>query len=506
MWRTIIFISLFSCLGTTLWGQQQPVIPLLPVYPSWYNPGATAYHLGTTLSLGYRDQWNINDAPTSQLIAFDYRPNRSSPLGYGATLARETSGLDNMFSFQARAAAHFGAEQDGHHFSLGMSIGLINRSRNYANIILEDYRDKELLIEETLNQLKPDAGIGLHYRYEAPNNAYFKIDLAANRLPGMFDDQVFQFDQLPHLYTNIQLGIAASSDLMIEPSVQYISILSPDYRQGRGQLSFMLGASYQNKFWGGLYGRPGEIGNTFGLFVGLSFDRTKYGINIGYDVHSQLGGNKEIAGYYNIAAEARCVNDVRYRDPYWEGATEFSRYLRPFFENDGLSIDDLEIEIPTGPYKFIFALSEENETEINWKYNADNENRVRLICSKAINDMLNICNEPHLEEVTKVILTYSTPMTSKQLEESSQLKYEEDSNLGEGLNLVGKVNGETKRRTIYIRDNLTYTEFYLAKLYSLQERILYRLSGLGLDKSQIELRIDTDSSSDHPYKIEFRMR
>lgn len=505
--KRFLFFIIFS-LGAIplLLAQQQPLLSLQPAYPSWYNPGATAYTTGHTISMGYRSQWaSIEDAPNAQLLAFDTRSADKNIFGFGATMLRQTAHRDVMFSFQARSAFHLEAAT-GHHFSLGIGLGVINRYRDYRRIIIEDYRDQGLLQGSTYNIWQLDASAGFQYNYQSSDGKYdFRLGMAANRLPMMFEEPTgpFRLDQVAHLTTNIQLGYKITNDLMIEPGLQQLGLIST-YKLKAGGTSLWIRAIYQQKFWAALYTRP--TASTFGLMMGAVLDEGKYAGTLAIDSHAQLGSTWEFGGYANFSPVAKCMGEIEIREAFWYSDAGLNNLMGPLFEANGLNFNRITCSHQYAGSGLLlnFGISEEDESEMIWKTLPESENIVRVICSDVLRDALEICKEPHLEAITKITLTYYTDQPLSEWEKLSDYSY--DGSMGDGLNLVGKVDGKVKRRAIFEGDKLSKLEFQLAKMYSLQERLLYRLSDLGIDKSMVEVQMVTSGSREYPYEIGIELR
>lgn len=489
-----------------LQAQQQPLLSLQPAYPSWYNPGATAYSTGQTISFGYRSQWNpIEDAPNAQLLAFDSRNADKNIFGFGLTMLRETAHRDKMFSFQGRTAFHLEAAA-GHHFSLGVGLGLINRYRDYRQLIIEDYRDPGLLQGNTYNIWQLDASMGFQYNYQSPDEKYdFRISMAANRLPMMFEDPSgpFRLDQVAHVTTNIQFGFQAHDKLMLEPGIQQLGLLG-DAKLKAGGTSLWFRATYQRQFWAALFVRP--TASTFGLMMGAVLDEGKYGGTLAIDSHSQLGSTWEIGGYTNFSPAAKCMGDIESREAFWYSESSLTAQLKPVLMANGLNVDHIALShrYANAGIELGFALPEEDSTEMIWKTLPESENMVRVLCSDVIRDALEVCKEPHLAEISRITLTYYTHKSASDLEKTSGFDY--DASMGDGLMLLGKIDGKTKRRAIFDDDKLSQLEFQLAKLYSLKERLLYRLGDLGIDKSIVDVEIVTEKKQAFPYLISIEMK
>ncbi len=506
MKRFLLYLVFLGGNLLLLQAQQQPLLSLQPAYPSWYNPGATAYSTGQTISFGYRSQWNpIQDAPNAQLLAFDSRNKEKDIFGWGVTMLREKAHRDNLFSFQARSAFHIEAV-NGHHFSLGIGLGAINRYRDYRGLIIEDYRDANLLQGNTYNVWKLDASLGFQYHYQTADGKYdFKVSMAANRLPMMFEEAgaTFRYDQVAHLTTNLQLGFWVSEGLVLEPGLQQLSLLS-DFSLKAGGTSLWLRATYQKKFWAALFMRPGA--STFGMMLGAVVDEGKYAGTLAIDSHSQLGSTWELGGYANFSPSARCLGEIEERMPFWNSERELAAQLQPVLEANGLDRErvNLSHSYANAGVEISFSLAEEDRKEMNWKTLPESENIVRVICADVIRDAMEICKDPHLEEIVRIKLTYYTKLPPEELEKLSEQAY--DASMGDGVILLGKVDGKTKRRAIFEGDMLSNMEFELAKLYSLKERILYRLGDLGLDKNKLEIQIISGEAQAFPYQISFEMR
>lgn len=506
MKRFLFYIIFIMGNMLLLHAQQQPLLSLQPAYPSWYNPGATGYATGHTISFGYRSQWNpIEDAPHAQLLAFDTRNADKNVFGFGLTMLRETAHRDKMFSFQGRTAFHIEAAA-GHHFSLGVGLGMINRYRDYNQIIIEDYRDPGLLQGSIYNIWQLDASIGFQYNYQTSDDKYdFRFSMAANRLPMLFEDTSgpFRLDQVAHITTNIQFGFQVNDNLTLEPGIQQLGLLG-DAKLKAGGTSLWFRATYQQKFWAALFMRP--TASTVGLMMGFVLDEGRYGGTLAIDSHAQLGSTWEIGGFTNFSPAAKCMGDIETREAFWYSQSGLNTQLAPTFETNGLDLEQLSLSYAyaNAGLALGFYIAEEDSTEMIWKTLPASENMVRLICSEVIRDALEICKEPHLEKITRIKLTYCTDQSIRQLEKLSGFEY--DASMGGSLVLLAKVDGKTKRRAIFEGDQLSQLEFQLAKLYSLQDRILYRLGDLGVDKSIVDVEIKTQEKQVFPYLISIEMQ
>ena len=485
--------------------QQQPILSLQPAYPSWYNPGATGYSTGHTLSFGHRSQWNsIEEAPTAQLLAFDTRSENKDVFAFGVNLMRETAHRDKLFAFQARTAFHL--EAGGSHFSLGVGIGAINRYRDFVGLIIEDHRDITLLQGGMYNLWQLDASIGAQYHFQEINGKYdIKVGLAANRLPMLFETPSgpFRFDQAAHLNFNLQAGFKVANDIVLEPGIQQLVLLS-EYNLKAGGTSIWLRATYQRKFWAALFSRPQA--NTFGLMLGAVLDEGKYAGTLAIDNHAQLGTTWEIGGYANFAPVAKCLDEIESRDPFWNAENTLAAHLQPLFELSGLNYDDIQLkhQYRSNSLELSFGLPEEDASEMLWKTLPESENMLRVICGEVIRDAMEICKEPHLDEIVNIKLRYYSARSAADLEKDSPIIY--DASMGDGLILLADVDGQNKRRAIFEGDHLSNLEFQLAKLYSLKERIAYRLGDMGLAQNKIEIEIISGEKQDFPYEIIFEMR
>ena len=251
---------------------------------SLYNPAAAGNSFTTGLFLHARQQWaGMPDAPSTQAGTFDtYVETMNS--GFGFTFSADKIGPTR--SYNARLAyAYYLAFAARSSLSVGLSAGLLSRSRNVSNTVIDDQNDPVWLAGNA-SEMSPDFDFGAEYR------GLFKLGATVRHI-GVQPSN----NNLPKYSTNIWVYASsrfnAASSLSIEPIASF-TYRDAIYRIEGGLLCYFFKTqgrdTYNDRFWlGGVY----RSDNNFALMAGMNITpKIRLGYSLDYGAGEVMGISK----------------------------------------------------------------------------------------------------------------------------------------------------------------------------------------------------------------------
>ncbi|RMG74166.1 MAG: type IX secretion system membrane protein PorP/SprF [Bacteroidetes bacterium] len=172
-----ILLSFLLGLGTLSTWAQDPHFSQPLTLAAWNNPAATGLFEGhTRLSSALRQQWTgLPSGFRTQFVGAEL--NREG-LGFGGQLVQEQAGESGYRHLQASAQLAIHRPVAGGTLSLGATAGVIQQSLDPTGLTFDSQYDAIGGFDATLpsgeflaqnKAVQPDLGVGLHYRYVAPD-------------------------------------------------------------------------------------------------------------------------------------------------------------------------------------------------------------------------------------------------------------------------------------------------------------------------------------------------
>src|SRR3954471_2956979 len=270
--RYLFFIFLFL----TLLGNAQQIGMYSHFYfkPMVYNPAFTGFDEGVNAMIISRNQWTgFKGAPQLNLLSVDGSINNKA--GVGVQLVSDRKGLTNRIGGNV-SYCYWLKLNDDTRLSLGVSIGVIDQTTDFAKATVENNTDPTLFsLSEHTTIL--DANAGLAFKWKALNIGVAVPQLMGNKVNYRDNVDVRAFyTQARHYMGSIKYKIPVAEDkgISVIPTalVRYLPNTPIQY-------DGTLNIDWQDKVWiGATYKSDYAVGLNAGvciqkaLFLGYSYD------------------------------------------------------------------------------------------------------------------------------------------------------------------------------------------------------------------------------------------
>ena len=254
----ILLVLIVAFFNVNLSAQQDAQFTQYMFNQLYYNPAYAGLSDGSELTAIHRSQWfgydgtiNPSGAPSTQMISMNSQlAFNGIQGGVGLYIMNDQLGPSSNLEIQMSFAYQLRLK-NGATLSAGLKAGLYSSSLNFDELVFVDPSDVVAGISGKESQMKPDIGIGLHYR-----KGDFFGGLSANHLiESKFD---FGEDQISnqlsrHYYLTAGYDYRLNSQLTITPTILLKSV-------GLNTYNFDLSVigRYNEKLWAGLAFRQSE--------------------------------------------------------------------------------------------------------------------------------------------------------------------------------------------------------------------------------------------------------
>lgn len=253
----ILFVALHLLAGFRAKAQYNPQFSFLQTTLGINNPGYAGHQQGICATALNRNQWiGLDGAPKTTVFLINSPLQLAGvPGGIGLALYDDKAGLSNNFNLKGQYSYHtfLGSAQLG----IGIGIGLINLSYSGTWIAPENAGGDASIPSIGENRLALDAQIGLFYQ-----NNNLQIGLSSDHIN---EPKIKFVDKIPsfaarHYYLFTAYSIEVNSlNLNFNPQILFVS-------DGTNlQINANFVADYNNKFFGGIAYKLGDIAAIAGI-------------------------------------------------------------------------------------------------------------------------------------------------------------------------------------------------------------------------------------------------
>jgi len=288
--RKLIHTLLFVFVLSYSFAQQQGVYTNFLLNKYYYNPaiaGSESYHI---INLGIRKQWaGFQGAPLLVNANFQGSYKNRGKVGYGASFISESMGITNRFGVYVNYAQHFKLSKSIK-LGLGVQPGFVQYSAKLYKAQLADQGDATLT-GNTYSGGAFDLNVGFNLY-----SAKFFVMASLNHVLG----KSLRFAPYNANITKHFDFIAGYNFAFPKKKIELQPSFMIKYAKPAPiQVSVMLKATYDNKYWVGLVFRTNDA-------VGISLGATikeRFSIAYGYDYtinklqHYQFGSHEVVLSY-----------------------------------------------------------------------------------------------------------------------------------------------------------------------------------------------------------------
>lgn len=241
-----------------------------------YNPAAAGNSFTTSAFVHARQQWvGMDGAPSTQAASLDtYVESMNS--GFGASFVSDRLGLISSHTIRL-GYAYFIPIARSSVLSLGLSAGILNRSKRASDGIIENPSEPGLAYGNG-SETSPDFDFGLEYK------GPFKFGITVRHIGVQPSSSLFEKQSL-NTWTYLSSRFNASGSMSVEPVVSYTYYSKISRLEGGVLLYFFKTQkrdTYNDRFWlGGMFRHNGDVALLAGIHLtpkirlGYSFD---YGV------------------------------------------------------------------------------------------------------------------------------------------------------------------------------------------------------------------------------------
>lgn len=207
-------IAILLCYSLGLLGQQETIMTKYTFNSMFFNPAYAGSHgegVGTA-TVQYRNQWlGVEGAPTTMLASGEVSLYDNS-LGIGATLGRETIGVDATNEVAISTAYRIRVGREGY-MSGGLRTSFFNVNSNFSELNISDPSDG--VHADDLRQVNYlGVGFGLYYHDES---MYLGVSVPTIATIGVQDRAL---NRMHHIFFNAGLVIGDDySTIKWQPSI-----------------------------------------------------------------------------------------------------------------------------------------------------------------------------------------------------------------------------------------------------------------------------------------------
>jgi type IX secretion system PorP/SprF family membrane protein len=276
--KKTLFIFLFVAWCTGIFAQQDPLFTQYMFNKTLINPASAGVSgaicvagFGRNQWLGYQDSVGYALNPRTYGISFDM-PVYSIKSGVGLSVLYNRLGAEKNINVKLNYAYHLEFHKK-HFLSIGLSLGLMNKSIDYSKLKPAEY---DPLLESTSVEKGTitDIGLGVHYRL---TDKFYAGVSATNLIGSKAEIGGPEFDLSRHFY------LYSGYDFELKAMGKGKLILTPGFllkaTSGAVQLDLNAIVTYNDLVWGGVMYR---IGNAIGLMAGVNIKGVHLGLAYDY--------------------------------------------------------------------------------------------------------------------------------------------------------------------------------------------------------------------------------
>jgi len=298
MKKIIISLILFTCISSSVFGQQDAMFTKYMFNSLVFNPAYAGSQGYWDANITYRNQWlSLEGAPTTYLLGFEGAVNES--VGLGLTLFSDQIGVDKRTDASLNYAYHIRTTEGK--LSFGIKVGTAFFRTDFADL---DVEAGDPLYATDIKTTNPYAGFGLFY-----NSDNFYMGISSPTLIS-FDinssDGVPKFIK-PHIYISIGSRNFINENVELRPS-----IMGSFQKAAPPQAHLNLTAIFSNRFALGLSYRTGDALS----FSAMIFVSKKFRIGASYDytlskLRTFNNGSVEATMGYSFGTQINKIQGVR---------------------------------------------------------------------------------------------------------------------------------------------------------------------------------------------------
>lgn len=215
--RKIFYIILIAlpALVNKLYAQQLPTFTEYFFDKAIINPAFVGTQPYFSSTLAYRSMFNgIEGAPVTQFLSV-HGPWQIKNVGIGLNAINDNTGPLNTTKINGMFSYYIGLGKG--RLSLGISLGVINYSLNYSNLIRTDAIDAALS-DNKLSRISPDASFGIFYQTKNYFIGYSAMQLIKSSLDLTKQNRPVIAQLYTHNFITGGLNLGLNDKLRFEPS------------------------------------------------------------------------------------------------------------------------------------------------------------------------------------------------------------------------------------------------------------------------------------------------
>lgn len=286
-----VYLLLFIFLKTEVKAQQEQSFTHFMFHPTVYNPAVNGNLPYIQLTGLIRQQWiGLSGAPETFFMNI-HAPISLLHGGAGLTILNDQIGPFNSTGLKLAYAYRTNFRQG--ELSLGLSVGLINKSINYSYFNVQD--DPLLAGSSDESGMIFNLDVGLFYQVK---DQYY-IGLSSTQLNQgqmTLEGGISSLTRNYYLHGGYYFSLRQLPKVVFHPNAMFAYTLASPI-----QINFGITAEYNKKFWGGVTYR---YQSAIGLLAGLYYKQ--FSVGYGYEINItplKNGGSHELMVGYRFLIE-----------------------------------------------------------------------------------------------------------------------------------------------------------------------------------------------------------
>lgn len=208
--KKILLVGMLLIIGTTSFGQQDPLYSQYLLNPFIINPAYAGYSKDVNALAAYRLQWTGFDGSPVTMNASGHISLADNRMGLGLVILQDKIGTDKTTTVQASYAYHI-LLNNNRRISFGLNGGMVNYNQDFSSLTIDETDPKFLA---SINEFKPTFGAGIIF---SSNRFYlgFSVPKMLKATTSIDGAELILYDQ--HAYAHLAYLFTLTSRLKLKP-------------------------------------------------------------------------------------------------------------------------------------------------------------------------------------------------------------------------------------------------------------------------------------------------